>query len=507
MDNFSSLKQIGSFDIQKSQSPFFTPSQDALHNIKSHISIVPHERTANGIIAQMCVYNEPLGGTFASNKAKEGIYIAEIAKVSPFYAAKLLAFHDDKLHVAEQALVQYRKQVDAIVIKKEESFKRENQEVDKMLELLHLDKMSIIRPLEEELDHHDINVDACRASAATACGAVGVQLDKTTTEHDLLQVLPISRDQAAQQLNLAVDTAPHKFTVVGKALYSLLIGSMLGLSLGIFAGYINPDNVDLNPIVVLAVVAGIAMSYFASKLAKDSFADFATSVYKQAPLPARVAKFILAASLLVLIATIYAVVDSKGVLKLAVLDGIKLSEAAGLCVGAVISLPYLLAYAYDGYKEANRIQTDSRITALQDSILEERTAARIADPYVQKAIELLAQFRRAETYRDITKAKIESAYVDLYGQQCHIEQYRPEKPEPTEHQLHCLHDAYMQYVGTQKEYERLKQRIENQLFPPLPELNDSQAENEPGLFAKLIKAITKFFNRNAEKPTTQAITP
>lgn len=428
---------------------------------------IPRPRTERGDrISTNAAYAIPVAGRQPLDASKYPDLIAAIEPHFPVHAKKLLHDYADKLIPAGRDVEKAYSIAEAELSARQREAQEAEEKYHKISVELQAQMDEALAPFHEPRSTLIAQIQQAREEAAQACGAVGVQASDQTSEEDVLSVLAMSREKAAELLSVPL---PANKGAAGAKLLAVagtaLVGIVSGISAGLAAGILDPKSLEFQVSKLLAcALVGMAFSSFARYAILGLFKTAAEAKYAGRPAKEVAAKFVQAYGALALAAAMYTAMERQGLLKLAdahnaiaKLSNIQVEAVPPYVLyvmAALITFGYLVFSANQGYREGRDEQADHRINAFVSHHLTVASEARRNDPMVAAALVKTAHLHNL--IKQLAELEDRAARAVAPIQQRLEEAKAMLKPYPTEYSSRhqqLIQDALDQFQGTQLEID------------------------------------------------------
>lgn len=340
---------------------------------------IPRPRTERGDrVPTTAAYAIPVAGREPLDVSKYPDLIAQIEPHFPVHAKKLLHDYADKLipagrdvekanNVAYADLAQRQKDADDAEADYLEQSAKIEAEQAKALEPYIAPRADLVKQIDE-----------AREQAAKACGAIGVEARDDVSQLEILAVPVLSREKAADILNLPVNVPEQ--TIGAKLLAlggTLLVGTVSGVSAGLAAGILDAKSLEFQTgKLAAAALVGVGFSAFVRYAFLAIFKTAAEAKYTNRANVETYGKFAQAYLAFFAAIAMYTAMERQGLLKLADAHNAvaKLSNVLVepvpayvlYVMAALITFGYVAFSATQGYREGRDAQAQARIDALVD---------------------------------------------------------------------------------------------------------------------------------------------
>ena len=244
---------------------------------------------------------------------------------------------------------------------------------------------------------------------------------------------------------------------------TVLVGIMIGLSLGIMGGLLPVDAITRHGAMAgLCALIGFAAAALGKQAVTLAHRQASERASRGLAWPARATFVLLALALDAAVVLIDSVVEREGLLAnmrlrdmTAALSGGSPGDGAqaGLyfCAAVLVNLGYIVSSAWEGYFKGRHHFVRCRLLALQQAAAEAAEAERRGRPEVQAALTAAAGARRAEA---ALKA-LEALPVALDAEIARLESAGPPEPGLPTEALRRIQDAWDDVCGCQLTFDGL----------------------------------------------------
>lgn len=425
---------------------------------------IPRRRDDHGNrISFGIAYIPPISGSKDLGETELRCLLSEIRDAEPVKAAYLGSLYQDRLRPAFLRLQSVRSEVehelDVLRVRSVEL----DREINPIVESLAQQRESVLLPLITKLEEARAELEeAHKLATAQVSAAGGSYSPDEPSEDSVVRVERLSSAGAAHALQLPWGTAAEAFHLPVWLSWTItaLCGSVMGISLGIFGGFIEDLFGDLwMTLTWMTLGQGFAVAM--RKAVGWAFFHFAESFYLGRPRRQQVSWASAALGVFGSLLVVAMAVDKEGILKLAQfqalqngLDQKQLPAITMWCMAAVITLGYLVYAAYDGLVRGRQDAVENAVAAEIERDFRERSEARRESTIVQAALQAVSFAR--ERMRKLAKREAELAAKSEELDQLIGRQESRRIPYPEElstDQKYRVQDALDNLIGCQIELD------------------------------------------------------
>lgn len=426
--------------------------------------------------------------------------LAEIKSAEPVKTAYLGSLYQDRLRPAFLRLQSVRSEVEEELAAMRRRSIELDREIDPIVESLVAQRESAFAPLLAKLEEAQSELEEAHKLATAQVSAAGGSYNPEEPSEDaVVRVERLSSAQAAHGLQLPWGAAAHAFQLPAWLSWTItaLCGSVMGISLGIFGGFIEDLFGDLwMTLTWMTLGQGFAVAM--RKAVGWAFFHFAESFYLGRPRRQQVSWASAALAVFGSLLVVAMAVDKEGILKLAQfqalqngLDQKQLPTMTMWCMAAVITLGYLVYAAYDGLVRGRQDAVENAVAAEIERDFRERSEARRESPIVKEALQAVSFAR--ERMRKLAKREAELAaksevFYHLIGAQ---ESRRIPYPEElSTDQKYRVQDALDNLIGCQIELDSVLAGVIGVSSKGMKPAQQSRSPKAPlGFWARVRKAL------------------
>lgn len=344
--------------------------------------------------------------------------LREISADRPARAAWLRHFYEDRLIPAICRFARVRDEAEAELERYNARATALNQKIDAEQERLHSEADAAADPQRQKLEARIEGLQQLQQDAAAKVAAIGRPYDPDVpNERDILHVEPVSLAELAGKSNVPLPELDQKDLLPDWLvwLFTAAIGTMMGLSFGIIGGFLDPDELSRQWVVVFGLsVLGFGPAAFSRKAVLLFHRQAAERSYRGLSTSQRWSFLAGALAFDLGILAIDVLLEREGLLKLgrmsAGINGLS-GEAAGptetpavwYVVPLAITLGYIAYAAWEGYLKGRRGLVLNRLIASQLEAHRAATADHLARPETQAAVRGVVAVKMA--LRDIAEGK------------------------------------------------------------------------------------------------------
>lgn len=467
MKNTNGFKANGMHGMEmfhEAATPLAPPEKESCDGTSLEHDLVPRRRDQFGNrIASGIAYIPPVSGSKDFDGTELRLLLEEVAAADPVKAAYLRHLYADRLRPAFLRLQSVRAEVERELSELRDRSVWLDEQIDPLVGDLGNARELALRPLYEKLDAALAEIELAHTHAAEQVALAGGSYDPgSPSEEAVLRVDRISACEAANRLRLPWGEAANTFHLPKWVAWVItcLCGSLIGISLGIFAGFIEGLFDDI-PMLVTWIVLGQGIAIAVRKAIGWSSFHFSESFYLGRPRCQQVSWF--SAMLITFAGLLLAAmsVDKEGILKLAQfqalesgLDQKPIPELAMWCMAAVITLGYFIYSAYDGLVHGRSDAVASAVSAEIERDHRERSESRRELAAVRDALEAVNLAREHMRRVDRCDSDLQGKASEFDQSIAQQEARRVAFPEGlSEGQKHRVQDALDNLVGCQIEFD------------------------------------------------------
>lgn len=390
-----------------------------------------------------------------------------LERIDPL-AARFVAWRHELLYHTYQRYQRLQEEVAEQFEARQKQAEIRNRELESQLEQLRVAKEQACASLVQQRESLELELGQAQLQAAQAVSAAGSNYDPNQPERtQLMAAGPDSVKPYLARLGLP-DPGDDQKAMLHWALGYLgtaLVGTLLGISLGMLAGFVYPATLTrrLLPTLLCAAV-GMAPALFMRKALNSAFRLASEQGYLGGSLLGRAFSLGTGLLLLVLFALIDCAVEYHGLLKLAKLDA-GLSGLSGAsatptvehlgyyAVACVVTLGYLAYSCYEGWFGGRRQVIMNQAIQLQHSDQAEQLQQRAE---LRRALESLASVREVARRKGLTEQRLQALEKEHDQRIAALEKQRRElHDEPTLVDKQRVQDALDNLKGAQVEFDKL----------------------------------------------------
>jgi hypothetical protein len=425
---------------------------------------IPRRRDDHGNrIAYGIAYIPPVSGSKDLEDTELRRLLAEIKSAEPVKAAYLGSLYQDRLRPAFLRLQSVRSEVETELAVLRRRSVELDREIDPAVESLASERETAIAPLTSRLEDSQFELEEAHKAAASQVAAVGGSYSPEEPSEDaVVRVQKISYEGAAHVLQLPWGSGADAFHLPTWLSWTItaLCGSVMGVSLGIFGGFV--EDLFGDPwMTLLWMTFGQGLAVAMRKAVGWAFFHFAESFYLKRPRSQQASWASAAAAVFASLLVVAMAVDKEGILKLAqfqaLQSGLEHKELPALtmwCMAAVITLGYLVYAAYDGLVRGRQDAVENAITAEIERDYRERSEARRTMPGVREALEAINSAKEKMRRVAACEAALASKQGEFDQQISRHEAKRIAYPEELSlEQKQRVQDALDNLVGSQIEFD------------------------------------------------------
>ena len=386
--------------------------------------LIPHPRDPHGNRQTFSfAYINPVSGSKDLDETQLRHILDEIESFDAVKAAYLRWFYEDRLRPAYLRLQSVRSEVEAELAHVRARSQAIDHDTDVKVAGLTNERDTSLLPLFKKVQLAMAELEGAHADAAAkVADAGGCYNPANSAEEAVLRVEALSPQEVAYSLKVPWGSTAKAYLIPAWLLWivTFVCGALLGLSLGILAGFVEELS-DVS-IVAVWVVLGQGPAIAMRKALSLSAVMFAESVYLRIPRCQQAARFVPLILLSVAFMLVALTVDQGGILKAAQLQALLTStNRAGnapfamWCMAAFISLGYFSYAVLEGLIIGRNDAISNAVTAEIEQDYHKRSEARRELVVVKSALHAINSVR--EKLRVVAGA--ESDYVaqrDRYDQ-------------------------------------------------------------------------------------------
>lgn len=408
-------------------------------------------------------YIPPISGSRDLEVSELRHVIDQVRAVDPLQAAQIGYHYQEKLRSAYERLQDERREVQEELEEAQGRSISLSNEIRPIVEdLERRQEEAMAQPLAK-LDELMALLDEAHGVAADRVPETGGSYDPTNPTEDT--VIRVTRKAPAViadflQLPWGPSVAAFKLPSWLVWLMTIVSGTLIGISLGILAGFIEDLFSDI-PMLAFWIVLGQVPAIGIRKAIGWSFFTFSESFYLRQPRRKQISWFLAAILVFCSTLTTAIAVDMHGIFKLAQFQALlsgseaeRISAIVMLCLAAVILLGYAFHAAYDGIICGRNDAIENSIAAETDRDFETRSENRRSQPVVQEALRALNHVRRVMASVTEQRAKVATIALDFADRIAKIEARGtifPEELSPD--QKFRVQDALQNLIGCQLELD------------------------------------------------------
>lgn len=327
--------------------------------------------------------------------------IEVIREHCPGRAAQLEHYYNNKLLAAERRLYDVRLAEQLKLQQYNTRAIKENTDIDALVKSLEEDKAQAIAQHRQTFDSMNNSLSEAHKSAGEKMAGVGAPYDPANPTASSLFDISLNRMRAvAAELKLPwspENTKPLLHTYLSWAL-SIVVGVMIGLSLGIMAQFLHPDTIarEMLPVLLFAII-GSAAAILGRAAIKYGHKQAAERSYLGLPWYHRIGVLLCALAVDVAVLCIDSTLEQQGLLatvrfqnainSLSGAAGSSSSQAIYFLCAVVLSLGYTTCAAWEGYMAGRQEAITNLVHARCEEIIEEKKG----DAAVAEALSAIAQ--------------------------------------------------------------------------------------------------------------------
>lgn len=408
-------------------------------------------------------YIPPISGSKDLDETQLRLLLNTIDEAEPVKAAYLRSLYQDRLRPAYLRLQSVRSEVEREFAQLRARSVRLDKEIDPIVANLESSRDDTLAQPVENLSSATQELDDARLDASEKVCVAGGSFDPENPSDDcVVRISRKSQEEAADSLQLPWGPTVRVFRLPNWLVWVLtaLCGSVVGVSLAIFANFIDDLFGDV-PMLLLWAVLGQGMAIWMRKAIGWAFFCFSESFHLHRPRRQQVSWFVAALTVFGAILLASITVERYGILKLgsfqAMLSGsdeLPITPFAMWCMAAVVTLGYFIYSAYDGIVHGRTDAIENAIAAEIERDFAERSEARREQPTVKDALRSLNFVRRAMAMVTSAEAKV-AALTEEHAQRIAKEEARriPYPEELSQEQKYRVQDALDNLVGCQIEFD------------------------------------------------------
>jgi hypothetical protein len=449
-------------------------------------------------------YIPPVGGSEDLGDAKVGDLIGQIAEFDPLKAAYLGHLYQDRLRRAYERLQDVRREV-------EEELKQERgrsisleEQIRPIVEDLERQQEEVLADPLVKLDERVGLLDDAHTEASNRVAEAGGSYDPNSpTEDCAIRVFRMSSAVVADFLQVPWGPAAPAFKLPTWLVWTMtvLCGALIGISAGVFAGFIEDLFGDI-PMLVTWIVLGQVPAIAMRKGIGWAFFAFSESFYLRQPRRKQFAWFLAATLVFGSLLTTAMTVDMHGIFKLAqfqaLLSGTDEERISGFvmwCLAAVFTLGYAIYSAYDAMICGRNDAIENSLAAEIERDYLTRSEDRRSQPVVQEALRALNHVRRVMASIAEIRAKVAAISLEFASRIAKVEARGTTYPdELSVDQKHRVQDALQNLIGCQLELDAVLASVLGVARPngqtgTRPSRSPSEPGKRLGFWTRIRKAI------------------
>jgi hypothetical protein len=326
-----------------------------------------------------------------------------IGERQPITAAHLAHEYDEKLRPAYRRFREVLAEEEARKAAFNDWVSSLNREVDREIEELRLKREEALRPWVEEREARaQVLADAHRVAQGKVALAGGLYRPENPCEEDALLVGRRSLAEIAREEQMP-DVQHDREDLLPAWLswgMTILVGAMVGTSLGVMGSFLHPDTLGREwPVAAAFALAGFGAAAFARKWIAHLYRQASERSYLRLPARERYTAWVVAHASLLALLMVDCVVEKEGLLKLARLKSSLLSlsgasqqtsEIIFFIAAMLVTLGYVGYSAVEGYFKGRRHVVLNHLQGVQEREYREALLKRRAQAEVQSALEAVS---------------------------------------------------------------------------------------------------------------------
>jgi len=381
-----------------------------------------------------------------------------------------LHYRYELLHGAYDNFCAVRQRVDRLAELELQQAAQRNSEIDQQQKRLQLELEEALKALESKHRDFTSQLELAHQEAALRVAAAGACYNPTRLQTEMVLGTPlVSREMLLDREQLTDPGVEAQAKLPGWLTYAAtsLVGSLIGISLGLLMGAINPATMGRRWLTTLLFcLVGLAPALFMRAALKLAFLVVGENDHLKVSSGRIALSRLSALGLGLAFAAVDCMVEYHGLLKLARLDA-GLSALSGgaaqsghgwayFCVAAIVTLGYLAYSAYEGWFLGRSRVIENRA---QRGLLEAREAhqeQRLNQPEARPALEAVSVVRHLEHRQKQLEQSREDLQACYQKQLAELESRRVALSSlPSLTLRYEVQDAHDNLLGAQMELDRL----------------------------------------------------
>jgi hypothetical protein len=435
--------------------------------------LLPRQRDGRGNrMPDQSAYEPPASGQVALNDSQLNRVLELVSSAYPAQAAWLAHYYDERVRPSYDRVVKVRLEEEQAFHLRRERCQAHNEEVERQIEVLV--QRGELRTMAEREAYQQAKQELAdaHANAARRMAALGMPYDpEAPNDEGLVKVHPTSKQEGAARLGLPYYEKEHRWHALPfliTMLFTLIVGGIIGISIGTLAGLLTPDNLDeAVPQMIGCIAVGVGIALFSRYAVVLGFKLAAESTCLEHRRSVRGWWYAMAFAVLALIFTADVFTERWGILKfvkgtqITVGSNVQRNETAEwvfYLVAAVILLGYLLYSAYEGFIKGRSKVVDNRLEQHIGEEAHRREAEARSTPTIQEALAAVALVREHKRRYMEAKESFETAVKPFQTEEERLRAMLQEVPlDLDQSQKERIQDSLDNWQGAQKLFD---QRIE-----------------------------------------------
>lgn len=433
-------------------------------------------------LANQGAYDPPIAGELGLDESQVRHLLDRLEGQKPLHAEWLRYFYHEKLHPAHARFKRVLEEEQAALAKRQRRYQEHNEGREAEARRIEETKAEALSLVTSQRQNAESELEDAHSRAARDFARIGQTYDPDApAEGNLLEARKSTLQEEADHNEdpyYEKEGRWHLLPWPVTTFFSLVVGLLLGVSLGVVGGFFEPDNFQRKlAIVGVSAIVGIGVALFSRYAVLVAFKLCGEQSLLHQRAGKRALVYLLATLVLAAIFVTDMFVERQGILKLAQINNSvdSLGGAGGFditpdwlyyLVAAVVMLGYLVYSAYEGFIKGRREVILNRLRRSKADRDVELHRELVDRPEVQSALESLARVRECSSRAARLK---EEATLLAEPFDRRIEEARAAKQnvpldmEP--HQLHRIQDCYDNLLGAQRMFDQRVEHLLKQLEP------------------------------------------